>query len=111
MKVLYNKKNYKCSIELTLDIIGGKWKVLILWYLKDGNYRFNELKSNLGNITQKVLTQQLRDLESHKIISRKSYDTIPPKVEYKLTKYGHSIIPILHDLSLWGEQFANDRLY
>lgn len=102
--------NYKCEIELTLEIISGKWKALILWNL--GNYgtiRFNEFKKRIPGITQKMLTQQLRDLEKNKLLSRKVYPQVPPMVEYSLTELGIKLIPILEEMDKWGKDYINLR--
>ena len=102
--------NYKCEIELTLEIISGKWKALILWNL--GNYgiiRFNEFKRRIPEITQKMLTQQLRDLENNKLISRKIYPQVPPMVEYSLTELGENLIPILEEMDKWGKNYISLR--
>jgi len=94
-------------IEITLNLIGGKWKVLILWLLKDRILRFSELKRKLPKITQKMLTNQLRELESDGLVHRKVYAQVPPKVEYSLTDLGKSFLPILKAMHKWGESFEN----
>jgi DNA-binding HxlR family transcriptional regulator len=94
---------YNCPVEFTLDLIGGKWKALILWHLSSGTLRFGELKKIMPKATQKMLTQQLRDLESSGLIIRKIYTEIPPKVEYSLSELGKSIHPILEAMCTWGE--------
>ncbi len=102
------KKNYSCPVEATLGIIGGKWKVLILWYLKDEQIiRFSKLKRLIPGITQKMLTQQLRELEADGLITRKVYAQVPPKVEYSLTKDGESLGPILTLMCEWGIEHRN----
>jgi DNA-binding HxlR family transcriptional regulator len=99
-------KQYFCSVELALQVIGGKWKPIILWHLRDGDRRrFGELKRHMPNVTQKMLTQQLRELESDGLVERKVYAQIPPKVEYSLTELGHSVLPVLDQLSRWGAMF------
>lgn len=99
-------KEYSCSVELTLDIIGGKWKTLILWHLGvDGTKRFSEVKKSLPGITQKMLTQQLRELEADGMISRKIYPQVPPKVEYTLTDEGKSLMPIVSSMCQWGKEY------
>lgn len=101
-----NNKEYSCAIELTLDIIGGKWKPIILWRLaKNGVLRFSELKRSMGIITQKMLTQQLRELEAYEMVNRKVYAEVPPKVEYSLTKQGKSVMPILDIMCKWGNDY------
>lgn len=103
------KDNYDCSLDLTMDLIGGKWKLRILWYLMSGTKRFSELKAYIPTVTQKVLTEQLRELEEAKIISRKVYAVVPPKVEYSMTQYGNSLIPMLKDLCKWATNYASDN--
>ena len=101
-----NNKEYSCSIELTLDIIGGKWKPIILWKLAQNDVlRFSELKRSMGAITQKMLTQQLRELEAYEMVHRKVYAEVPPKVEYSLTKQGKSVMPILDVMCKWGTDY------
>lgn len=94
---------YNIGVEATMRIIGGKWKPIILCHLKHGKMRTGELRRAIPNITQKMLTQQLRELEDDGIVARKVYNQIPPKVEYSLTDYGHSLNKILGDLCVWGE--------
>lgn len=94
---------YNIGVEATMRIIGGKWKPIILCHLKHGTMRTGQLRRAIPNITQKMLTQQLRELEDDGIITRKVYNQIPPKVEYSLTEYGHSLNKILEDLCVWGE--------
>jgi len=98
---------YNCSMELTLDIIGGKWKPIIIWHLGKKTMRFNELKRSLPNITQKMLTQQLRALEESELIDRVIYNQVPPKVEYSLTEYGKSLLPVLTSLCDWAINYSN----
>ncbi|MBP1996304.1 winged helix-turn-helix transcriptional regulator [Paenibacillus eucommiae] len=103
-----NKENriYNCEKELTLSVIGGKWKMIILWHLgKEGTKRFGELKSLIPDITQKMLVNQLRELEEDLIIDRKVYPVVPPKVEYSLTEYGVSLIPVLDLMYDWGKKY------
>jgi DNA-binding HxlR family transcriptional regulator len=97
-------KQYRCAIEITLDVIGGKWKVLLLYRLVDGPKRTNELKRLVPGITQKMLTQQLRELEEDRIIHREVYNQVPPKVEYSLTDHGQTLIPVLSSLFEWGKR-------
>ncbi|MBI2793290.1 MAG: helix-turn-helix transcriptional regulator [Ignavibacteria bacterium] len=101
-------KTYDCHIALTLDLIGGKWKTLILWYLLDGKKRFGELKKLLPKCTQRMLTHQLRELERDGIVKRKIFRQIPPKVEYSLTRRGETLRPILQLACNWGTQWADD---
>jgi DNA-binding HxlR family transcriptional regulator len=92
----------KCPVKLTADIIGGKWKPSILFYLEGKTRRFGELRKMIPAMTKKMLTQHLRELERHEIVHRKVYAEVPPKVEYSLTKHGESLGPILKAMSTWG---------
>lgn len=93
-----------CSVEATLNLIGGKWKGVILYrLLTERVLRFNGLRRLLPNITQRMLTNQLRELEQDGLIARKIYPEIPPKVEYRLTDYGMTLAPIIHALKEWGD--------
>lgn len=94
-----------CPVETTLMLIGDKWKVLILRDLLPGTKRFGELKKSIGNVSQKVLTAQLRDMESNGLVNRKVYPEVPPRVEYSLTELGQSLKPILDAMWDWGEEF------
>ncbi len=105
-----NKNNYCtadanvfCPVTTTISVMGGKWKPIILYLIKDEKRRFGEIKKLIPPITQKMLTQQLRELEESGIIDRKVYPVVPPKVEYSLTKYGRSLTPILQAMAKWGE--------
>ncbi len=91
------------GIDATLVIIGGKWKIQILWSLRSKAKRFSEIKEEVHGITQKMLTQQLKEFVKDGIISRKSYPEIPPRVEYKLTDYGKTLVPVLDTLNKWGD--------
>lgn len=105
-----NEDTYPCPVELTVDVIGGKWKGLILYHLISGTKRFNELKRLLPKTTQRMLTLQLRELEKDGIIHREVYPEIPPKVEYSLTKFGETLKPIIFLMRDWGEVYENEVL-
>ncbi len=92
-----------CPVTTTLSVIGGKWKPIILFIIQDRKKRFGEIKKLISTITQKMLTQQLRELEQDGIINRKVYPVVPPKVEYSMTEYGQSLSPILKAMAEWGE--------
>lgn len=94
-----------CPVEITLMLIGDKWKVLILRDLMDGTKRFGELKKSIGTVSQKVLTAQLRDMEAKGLVERKVYAEVPPRVEYTLTETGYSLKPILDAMWIWGEEY------
>jgi len=100
----------KCPMVLVQNILSGKWKILILWYLSYTILRFSDIKKKLPNVTQKMLTQQLRDLEEDSLIYRKVYPVIPPKVEYGLTEVGKRIIPILELMHGFGSDYLNAGL-
>ncbi|MDH6561327.1 winged helix-turn-helix transcriptional regulator [Bacillus sp. TBS-096] len=104
------KKKYNISVEATLEVIGGKWKCVILCHLTHGKKRTSELKRLMPNITQKMLTQQLRELESDGVINRIVYEQVPPKVEYELSEYGQSLERILNALCDWGASHI-ERVY
>jgi DNA-binding HxlR family transcriptional regulator len=102
-------KTFNCEKELTLAVIGGKWKMLILWHLgKEGTKRFGELKSLMPGITQRMLVTQLRELEEDRIINRKVYPVVPPKVEYSLTGQGETLMPILDSMYEWGKNYMEN---
>src|SRR5215472_3989324 len=91
-----------CPVRVTVSVIGGKWKPLILFYLKHRTMRFNEFRRMIPEATKKVLTQQLRALERDGIITRKIYPEVPPRVEYSLSEYGESLRPVLASMADWG---------
>ena len=99
-----------CPVEATLELIGGKWKGIILYYLLSGRIRFSELKRQIGCVTQRMLTKQLRELEASGLVNRIVYAEVPPRVEYELTEEGMSLKPILHSLKEWGEIHAKALL-
>jgi DNA-binding HxlR family transcriptional regulator len=95
-------KTYNCPVEAAVDVFGGKWKALILWWLQERTWRFAELRRQIPGITEKMLTQQLRELEADGVVERKVYATVPPKVEYSLTEYGRSLKRALRAICDWG---------
>jgi len=99
------KKNFSCPVEATVAVIGGKYKTLLLWHLIDKTLRFNELRRLIPKATPKMITQQLRELEKDNLINRKVYPVVPPKVEYSLSEFGRSIIPILVAMYDWGSEY------
>ena len=99
-------EKYNCPLGLTLGVIGGKYKVMIIWFLYQNKVlRYNELQKTIKGITPKMLISQLRELEEDGIIERKVYPVVPPKVEYSLTAKGESLIPILLEMRKWGEKY------
>ena len=99
-----------CPVELAIKIIGGKWKPMILWNLREEKKRFGELKRAITGITVKMLAQQLRELEEDGIISRKMYHEVPPRVEYSLTEVGRSLDPVLTEMCTWGINYSEKVL-
>jgi len=99
-------KKINCPVEVTLSLLGNKWKVLILKELLQGVKRFGELSRSVSGISQKMLTQQLRQMEKDDIIKRKVYAEVPPRVEYSLTDIGKSLKPILNSMSKWGSSYT-----
>ena len=98
----------QCFMSATLEVIGGKWKGVILYHLSQGTKRFNELTRLIPNITQRMLTRQLRELEEHGIVLRVIYPQVPPKVEYSLTDIGKTLKPIINTLTHWGEFYEEE---
>ena len=108
MKLKYEGKLYDCTFFLALEMISGKWKAPILWHLRDETLRYGEIRKKLEGITQKMLTQTLRDLEKHQLITRKVYAVVPPKVEYTITSYGQGLIPIFEQMQAWGDVVGSE---
>lgn len=108
--MLESGKTYNTAVEVTLEVIGGKWKPVILFHLTFGTKRNGELMSLMPTVTQKVLTQQLRELEEDGVVTRISYNQVPPKVEYELTEYGWSLKELLHIMCRWGDKHV-ERVY
>ena len=99
-----------CPVEMTLQLIGDKWKILILRDLLTGTKRFGELKKSVTGITQKVLTSNLRDMESSGLLTREVFPEVPPRVEYTLTDTGYSLEPILDSMYSWGENYKRNQV-
>ena len=106
---LLDGKEYHCAMDVTMHYIGGKWKTIVLWYLRKEKKRFSELRRLIPNITEKMLSLQLKDLERDGIVGRKIYPEVPPKVEYFLTDFGKSLIPMLDEIALWGRKLAQSK--
>ncbi|WP_422081831.1 winged helix-turn-helix transcriptional regulator [Ulvibacterium sp.] len=108
--IKYNDKLFSCTTSIAMEFIGGKWKSVILVYLIDGKKRYNELRKLISTITERTLSLQLKQLEKDGLISRKVYAKKPPlKVEYALTPFGESLIPILNSIANWGMIVAKDK--
>lgn len=105
VKERLKNNDFSCEKEITLSIISGKWKAVILWHLGfEGPHRFGELQRLFSNLSNRILTKQLRELEQDGIICRKIYSEVPPKVEYRLTELGKTILPVVDALFQWGKQ-------
>jgi DNA-binding HxlR family transcriptional regulator len=102
---LHTQPVLRCPVETTLDVIGGKWKPLIVYYLIGGTKRFNELQRMLPQVTRQMLTQHLRELEADGIVHREVYQQVPPKVEYSLTPLGETLRPVLEMMVTWGQDY------
>lgn len=99
--------NYQCEIEVTLEILSGKWKSLIIWNLHlHGIIRYNEFRKLIPGITQKMLTQQLKELCKYKIVEKTIHNTVPPMVEYSLSTVGKGLIPIMESMDVWGKKYV-----
>ena len=97
--------NFGCPVEACLEVVGGKWKGVILFHLFGGTKRFNELMRLMPDVTQRMLTKQLRELEADHIVARKVYPEVPPKVEYTLTEFGQTLAPVLKVVQQWGTEY------
>lgn len=107
--IILNGQEFHCAMDVTMHYIGGKWKTVVLWYLRKDKKRFSELKRLIPNITEKMLSLQLKTLESDRIVGRKLYPEVPPKVEYFLTDFGKTLIPMLEEIARWGRHLAEDK--
>ena len=101
--------NENCPVEATLELIGGKYKALILWRLSEGKLRFSQLRDQINGVTPKMLTQQLRELEAKLLIRREVFPVVPPKVEYSLTELGQSLMPLLVAMRDWGSGYLRSK--
>jgi DNA-binding HxlR family transcriptional regulator len=108
-KRIMSEKKYSCPVEFTLDRIGGKWKCVILWWLRAESKRFGELMQLMPEISQKVLTTQLRELEANALIERRVFAESPPRVEYALTLQGETLRPIMEMMCNWGKENAKEH--
>lgn len=104
LEVRLNGKTYHCSLDITMDYIGGKWKAVVLWYLRNAHKRFSELKRLIPDITEKMLSLQLKQLEKDGIVGRRVFAEVPPRVEYYLTEEGKTLIPLLEAIAGWGRK-------
>lgn len=96
---------YSCPVEATIDVIGGKYKMQIIWYLQDKVLRYNELQKAIPQATPKMLSQQLKELIADGLVHRKLYPVVPPKTEYSLTELGKTLVPVVDVMCEWGEKY------
>ena len=108
-KYRMHKEDFHCALDVTMRFIGGKWKAVVIWYLRNGKKRFGELKRHIPDITDKMLSIQLKALEQDGIVSRQVYAEVPPKVEYKLTEEGKTLLPIVEAIASWGRNKAENE--
>ena len=106
---LYKGKKYLCSLELAMDVIGGKWKSLLIFHLRNGAMRSSALQHSLTGISNKMFTQSIRELEADGIVKREIFPVIPPKVEYSLTEKGKTLVPIMENLAKWGTSICDNK--
>ena len=108
--VKLNGKTYPCTVSLTMDLVGGKWKAVILYHLKDEPKRYNELRKEMPSVTEMTLSLQLKQLEKDGLVSRKVYGAKPPiKVVYRLTDFGNSFVPVLEAITKWGNEIVSEK--
>jgi DNA-binding HxlR family transcriptional regulator len=108
--VKLNEKSYPCTVSLTMDLVGGKWKAVILYHLKGGAKRYSELRKEMPSVTEMTLSLQLKQLEKDGLVSRDVYGKKPPiKVIYKLTDFGQSFVPILEAITEWGNKVVREK--
>jgi DNA-binding HxlR family transcriptional regulator len=100
---------YHCAMDVTMDYIGGKWKTVVLWYLRNKTMRFGELRKQIPEITEKMLSIQLKALEDDGVIERKVYAEVPLRVEYSLTEFGKTLIPVLESIAKWGRNLGENK--
>lgn len=104
-----NNETFHCAMDITNKYIGGKWKTVVLWYLRNQTMRFGELKKQIPEITEKMLSIQLKSLEEDGLVKRKVYAEIPLRVEYSLTPFGKSLIPVLESIAGWGRELGQKK--
>ncbi len=105
------KNPYKCPVTHAMNIIGGKWKPIIIYLLSKGSLRFGKLIMFIPSVSRKVLTDQLREMEADGLIIREKFNEIPPRVEYSLSKSGEALVPLLFSLAEWSKEFADDIVF
>lgn len=109
MNTVQNNTASRCPVETALGVLGGKWKILILWNVRDAPQRYGELRRRIPDITERMLIKQLRELENDGLIHREQYPEVPPRVEYSLTDMAHTLLPVLKQLSEWAQVHLLDQ--
>lgn len=109
MKFRVRGKEFHCAMDVTMNFIGGKWKTVVLWYLRKGKKRFSEIRRLIPGITEKMLSLQLKQLEQDGIVERVVYPEVPPRVEYHLTPFGQTLNPLLEAVAKWGRELAESE--
>lgn len=107
---MYIKKTtptLNCGLDLVGEVLYGKWKIRILWFIHIGNLRPSELQRKIPDVTRRVLNVQLKELEDHELVTKKIYPVLPPKVEYSLTEFGKTLIPLISSIGLWGDEYQD----
>lgn len=105
-EIVMGDETYYCAMDVSMSFIGGKWKTVVLWYLRKGPKRFGELKKLIPPITEKMLSLQLKELEKDGIVKRSIFPEVPPRVEYELTDEGKTLLPLLEEIAAWGRRKA-----
>ena len=107
-RIHMNGRVYHCALDVTMEMVGGKWKTIVLWYLRKDKKRFSELRRQIPGITEKMLSLQLRQLENDGFVSRTIYPEVPPRVEYALTPHGKTLLPLLEEIAKWGRMMGEN---
>ena len=102
-------QTFHCALDVTMNYIGGKWKTVVIWYLRKDKKRFGELKKHIPDITEKMLSLTLRQLESDGLVERTVFAEVPPRVEYSLTAHGKSLLPMVEEMAAWGRKKTKDE--
>lgn len=108
-RIKLNGRVYHCALDVTMELVGGKWKAIVLWYLRKDKKRFSELNKLIPGITEKMLSMQLRQLERDGFVSRKVHAEVPPRVEYALTPHGKTLLPLLEEIAKWGRMMGEQH--
>jgi DNA-binding HxlR family transcriptional regulator len=106
-RIKAKKLEERCSVSIAVDVIGGKWKAIVLFYLLDGTLRFNELRRKIPGVTQRMLTLQLRELEDDGLVERIVHPVVPPHVDYRLTPFGRTLEPVIQEMASWGRRYRS----